>query len=373
MKKKLLFVLHTYPQASQTYILEEVNAVYDLNVYEILILSGEPPNGHALEHKPYALIRNVEDMVKKAKEFAPDIMHTHYIHMIPLMETLARTCNAPYTIRTHSYDVLGSPYAPLDLFCGMAKSEWCLRILAFPLCSPLLIKNGAPKEKVVDCYPVINYKRFAVDPDTPHVETNVILNVGAAIPKKKYEDYVDLAKLMSKEEEHDRDDGDDGDNEYDGNNDNDNNNEYSFDLYALGYFVNDIKKYNEENGSHVNFKSSEPTNMGDVYRNSDWLVYTADVEIGTVGWPLAIAEAQAAGIGVLLQNVPQREESLREYLGGGGFLFDNVSEIPEIIKKGYPYSMRRIGIEQAKKSDINTHLHLLCDIWRDIPSYSESQ
>ena len=340
-KKKLLFVLHTYPQKSQTYILEEVNAVYDLNLYEILILVGEPPNGHSLEHKPYILLKGVEDMIKRATEFGPDIIHTHYIHMIPIVEAISKTCNAPYTIRTHSYDVLGAPYVPLNILCKMAESERCLRILAFPLCSPKLIEHGVPSEKIVECYPIINYERFAVDPNTEHKETNTILNVGAAIQKKKYEDYVDLAKIMSENEE----------------------GKYKFNLYALGYFVNDIKKYNEDNGGYVNFFSAEPTDMGEVYKNSDWLVYTADVNIGTVGWPLAIAEAQASGIGVLLQNIPGREESLREFLGGAGFLFNDISEIPEIITSGYPDSMRRKGIEHAKKSDIHSHLHLLIDVW----------
>jgi len=349
MKKKLLFLFHTYPQNSQTYILEEVNAIYDLDLYDILILSGEPPNGHAPNHKPYSLIRNVEDMISKAVEFNPDIIHTHYIHMIPLVETISGICDSYYTIRTHSYDVLGAPYAPINILCSMAKSERCLRILTFPLCKKILLDNGVPPEKVVECFPVINYDRFVVDPNIPHKQTNTIVNVGAAIKKKKFKDYIDLAILMNKDPE----------------------NKQIFNLYALGYFVNDLKKYNNDNGSYVNFYSTDPEDMKDVYTSSDWLIYTADPEMPTVGWPLAIAEAQAAGIGIIWKNIPGREEFSKQYLGGAGFLFDDISEIPNIIKNGYPDSMRRIGIEHAKKCDIHKQLHLLTDVWENPLSQDE--
>ena len=348
MKQKLLFLFHTYPQNSQTYILEEVNAIYDLDLYDILILSGEPPNGHAHNHKPYSLIENVEDMVSKAIEFNPDIIHTHYIHMIPLVETISRKCDACYTIRCHSYDVLGSPYAPINILCSMAKSKRCLRILTFPLTSKILLDNGVPSEKVVECFPVINYDRFAVDPDIPHIQTNSILNVGAAIKKKKYKDFIDLAILMNENTQNDK----------------------TFNLYALGYFVDDLKRYNRENGGFVNFHSVEPEEMKNVYTSNDWLIYTADETMPTVGWPLAIAEAQASGIGIIWKNIPGREEFSKQYLGGAGFLFDDISEIPNIIKNGYPDSMRRIGIEHAKKCDIKETIHLLTDIWNE-PHYVE--
>lgn len=37
--------------------------------------------------------------------------------------------------------------------------------------------------------------------------------------------------------------------------------------------------------------------------------------------------------------------------------------VPKIISQPYPDEMREIGFEQAKKSDIENHKHLLTDLW----------
>jgi hypothetical protein len=96
------------------------------------------------------------------------------------------------------------------------------------------------------------------------------------------------------------------------------------------------------------------------YKQHQWLVYTAAFELATVGWPMAVAEAQAAGVGVCMPNI---RPDLKEYIGNAGYLYDSISEVAEIIAKPVPDEIREAGFLQAKKSDIQEHKHLLTDLW----------
>jgi hypothetical protein len=75
---------------------------------------------------------------------------------------------------------------------------------------------------------------------------------------------------------------------------------------------------------------------------------------------MAVAEAQASGLGIAMARV---RPELEEYLGGAGFLFDSIAELPDILSKPYPEEMRQKGFEQSKKSDIRRHVKLLTDLW----------
>jgi hypothetical protein len=96
------------------------------------------------------------------------------------------------------------------------------------------------------------------------------------------------------------------------------------------------------------------------YKKHRWLVYTA-ADGGNVGWPMSIAEAQAAGVGVCMANI---RPDLRDYVGPAGFLYDSLDEALEIISKPFPEEMRNLGFEQAKKSDVFEHRALLFNLWR---------
>jgi hypothetical protein len=97
------------------------------------------------------------------------------------------------------------------------------------------------------------------------------------------------------------------------------------------------------------------------YKKHRWLVYTAAPAFNTVGWPMAIAEAQASGVGVC---VPNLRSDLRDYVGQSGYLYDSIEEVVDIVSQPYPRELRELGFEQAKKSDAFEHIDLLLDLWR---------
>ena len=50
-------------------------------------------------------------------------------------------------------------------------------------------------------------------------------------------------------------------------------------------------------------------------------------------------------------------------LGGGGFLFHSIDEVPSIIARPYPEVMRQAGFEAARRCDIEQHKGLLTSAW----------
>jgi hypothetical protein len=330
VKTRVLMVLQGYPTISQTYMTNEVDALKD--GYELRIIStkhGDLPGGR---HHPFEVVTEKGRMRDIIEEFRPQVLHGHYLHTSKLLAELGERYRIPFTIRTHSFDSLkrwrGRPLLGRPEVHAV-RSDACAGVLAFPFVRGSMESIGIPSAKIIDCYPVINYSRF--NDRSPNGDA--VLNVGACIPKKRMEDFVDLGKLVEKR----------------------------FNIYAIGYEHDALLAYNQANGSPVTVhRAVEPHEMPAVYKSHGWLVYTADFKLKTVGWPMAVAEAQAAGLGVCFPNI---RPDVREYVGGAGFLYNSITEAADIIRRPYPEQMREAGFEQSKKSDIESHKHLLTDVW----------
>ena len=141
---------------------------------------------------------------------------------------------------------------------------------------------------------------------------DAIMNTGAALPKKNMEAYMDLTATMPSRR---------------------------FNLYAMGYDVSVLKAYNLSRGNPVTLvRPVEPRAMPAEYKKHAWLVYTASAEINTVGWPMAIAEAQASGVGVLMQEI---RPDLRAWVGPAGYLFRTIEEAAAIVSRPFPAERRQ--------------------------------
>ena len=77
--------------------------------------------------------------------------------------------------------------------------------------------------------------------------------------------------------------------------------------------------------------------------------------------PLAVAEAQAAGVGVCMQNI---RPDLKDYVGEAGFVFDSFADVANIVSKPFPDDMRQRGFGWAKRCDIADHIRLLTNLWQ---------
>jgi glycosyltransferase involved in cell wall biosynthesis len=361
-RPRVLYFIVAYPTFSETYMHEEIRSLRD--EYDIKIITykrsqlprREPYAYELIEYTDPCLVYDRIDRINRemnsptqeafmekvcaiVEGFQPDIMHGHYLGLGLLMSKLAERYHIPFTIRTHSMDVLSEPRSKLQALCEAANSSWCRRVLAFPFNRDRLVAEGLSSGKTVSCWPVLNFERFYRPEKRP--PTGRVMCAGPAIPKKAHGDFVELAASM-------RDTG------------------WAFDLYAGGNWLEETHGKNEALGKPVTITYEDPDNMPEVYPRYDWLVYTASQRINKVGLPVVIAEAQAAGIGVCWQELPGRREEQLDFLGGGGFLFSSISDVPAILSRPYPEEMRQSGFAAAKRCDIEAHKGLLSDVWQEV-------
>jgi len=349
-KHRVLYVVHEFPQISQTYIFNEIRALEP--DYDICVVALKETDIPIDTDRKTHITRKFSRIVEIAQEFKPDVLHSHYVLHGPLMLKLSERLGIPFTIRGHSFDVLSSPSSRPPFLKRMRQklrgepevwvpyqehasttlnSPNCLGVLLFPFQRPLLEAAGVRPEKIHDCFPVMDFDLF----HDRGPNGDAIMNVGACIPKKKMTDFIDLAAAMPGRK---------------------------FNLYALGYYVDDIRHYNEAAGNPVTVVPPiQPRDMPAEYKKHQWMVYTGDHAMKSLGWPLALAEAQASGVGVCVANV---RPDLRDYIGDAGFVFDSVDEVRKIVSQPFSRELRERGFEQARKSDIRVHKELLTGLWQ---------
>ncbi len=330
-RPRILYIVQEYPQISETYIENERRVLAER--YSIAIISLNRADLPFDNPAHYQVISpgDTERFRAAVRGFAPDIVHGHYFHLLPLAVRVARNNGVPCTLRCHSFDILSQPEQVLSSAAAAANDDACLGLLSFPFTRPLLEGHGVRPSKIHDCWPVIDYDRF--HDESPNGRG--IMNVGAAIPKKNMEDFLRLGALMPERE---------------------------LTLYAMGYEVDALRAANAAMGGRVRIVNGvQPPDMPVEYKRHEWLVYTACGMRRSVGWPLAVAEAQAAGVGVCMQSV---RPDLAEYVGECGYLFETVGDARRIVSQPFPAEKRRRGFEHAQRSDLRRHVRILEDLWR---------
>lgn len=358
-KPRVLYFVTKYPEFSETYIHEEmVSATRD---YNVKIIDYEPTHDareRALPHiymkyvdsnLAYGSFNNIDteftgstqqrflDRVSAVvEEYQPHVMHGHYFPNVWLMRALADRHGIPFTIRGHSFDMLNIEPEKMKSMMDAANTPLCLKVFVFPEFRQTAIDHGIDPAKVESYWPIVAVDKFY--DETPRPLTKQVMTAGPCTPKKAHSDIVDLAALMQ-------------------------GSGYRFNLYAKGHWLKKVQRYNEEKGRLINFTYEDPERMPAVYKQHDWLVYPSHTKIGKVGLPVAVIEAQASGIGVCLQELPGRRQAQLDFLGGAGFLFKSVDELPAILSQPYPEEMRQAGFINARKCDLPIHQKMLDDAW----------
>ncbi|MGH9197520.1 MAG: glycosyltransferase, partial [Acidimicrobiia bacterium] len=297
-KKRIMYILRVFPQTSETYIKSEIEAVR--GDYDLKVISMDEPDLPCDTDMPFERLTEPEPIREAIEDFKPHVLHAHWLKQIRLLSSLARETDTPFTIRSHSFDVLqgaggsrrglkallGKKRSPYVEGAGpLANDELCLGILCFPFARPLLEDAGMKSEKIHESWPVVAFDRFF----DRSANGEAVMNTGACLPKKKMDDFIELAAMTR---------------------------EMKFNLYPLGFDVDKISALNQSKGGPVQIMAPfHPNEMPFEYKKHRWLVYTASKEKGTVGWPVAVAEAQASGVGVCMPNL---RPDLKEYVGEAG-------------------------------------------------------
>ncbi|HEX5368464.1 MAG TPA: glycosyltransferase family 4 protein [Dehalococcoidia bacterium] len=358
-KPRVLYFMVAYPNFSETYMHEEIRSLCD--DFEIKIITyqeSERPRRRSWEYEridyraPCLVYDSIEQIdqeftaraqrgfisrvSKIIDEFKPDVLHCHYLGLALLMRFLAEKHQVPFTIRTHSMDTLSEPQAKLRANCQAANSPWCKQVLAFPAACQRLIEHGLDPAKLRSTWPIIDFERF-YRPEKL-ISTGGVMCAGPAIPKKAHQEFIDLAATLRDSGRH-------------------------FDLYAEGPSLEKTRRYNEQLDNPATITYADPDDMHEVYPRYDWLVYPSDPAINKVGLPVTIVEAMAAGLGICWHELPGRRQEQLDFLGGAGYLFKSIDEVPSILSRPYPEDRRASGFDAARRCDSGLQKNLLSDVW----------
>ncbi len=252
---------------------------------------------------------------------------------IELIDAASARHRIPYTIRSHAYDIADQRFIErLDEFAPLANGDRCLGVLAFPYARRRLEVAGFTPDKIIDTGPVFWFDKF-YNP-APRDSTGRMLAMGSAWPKKNFEALVDIAPSLPN---------------------------IRIDIYASGGLLTELKQYNADRGAPITFLPHVPfPEMPAVYRRYDWYIYTGKTD--QCGMPVSILEAQASGIGVLHQYTRPEDHAL---VNGGGYVYDEIEDVPDIVAAAYPADMRARGFENASYWDIRRHIGDIAGLWYD--------
>jgi len=266
-------------------------------------------------HLPHRRCRREWSAKLFARLFRPQVAHVHWLTEV----AWAAKLRVPYTVRAHSFDLLTADGVHVHAAAPLLGDDLCLGVLTLPFGRPILEAAGVPGEKIAVTGPVLDFERFF----DPGPNGDGVLNVGACLPKKRMEDFVDLAAAVP---------------------------ECTFRLYAIGYETEAIRAYNAECNDPVEIVPAlQPEQMPAAYKQHRWMVYTA--------------RERPPGCGVCL---PSHLPMAREYVGDTAVLYDFVEELRDLVTAPVPESMRQAAFENARRFDIRNQIQELLDLWRPV-------
>lgn len=197
-KRRALYLLFHYPSITEAYVEAEIRAVS--HAYEAFVIATDAhPTGvtpYRL-HSPYRVIPDRATILESIQSYHPHVLHAHRLFMLPLLAPICAELGIPFTVRSHAHDAIPSrdprvagwmQQAP-QLLPNATSSRLCLGILAFPFTRRHLEGWGVPRDKIHDCYPVVDFSRFH-DP-SPNGDT--VVNAGSYMPKKNMEAFLERA------------------------------------------------------------------------------------------------------------------------------------------------------------------------------------
>jgi len=140
----------------------------------------------------HVAVGDTERIVAEIEQFHPDVLHGHYVHHAAKMREVAQRTGLPFTVRAHSYDVLGGGGRRTVRYTADLNDDLCLGVLTFPFTVDRLVRTGVKEDKIVPCRPVVDVDLFADNGPNG----SAVMNVGACLPKKNHHLFIDLADYV---------------------------------------------------------------------------------------------------------------------------------------------------------------------------------
>jgi len=355
LPKRIVLLYNGYPRLSQTYQIDEAEELIRRG-HTIMIVSWAWELYIISETAPPALhVRNplLAGPLSKIAAFQPDIIHAHFLTNVDVCIQLSNALGGvPFTIRTHSFDVLGIGaehfQTSVKRLSDAATSGAFRGAIIFPSYRERFLAAGAFPEKLIVSYPSISVQSFldagstdaAAQASASWPPTH-IMSGGAFLPKKNIAGFIAIAQKIHE----------------------------TYPACKISYYsvkedtvyYEKIMALNRAAGNPVIFRTVPHEQMPAEYVRHQWLIYDACPTLKTVGCPLMIAEAQAAGVGVLAYNL---RPEMADYVTDAGFMYDTPEDIIRLIKRPFDATRRAAARAlAAERYDIRKNIADLEAAW----------
>jgi glycosyltransferase involved in cell wall biosynthesis len=332
----VLIAAWNYPLPSETYIETERRFLDGLARTHVVAHAG-PGREITPDHGSYLAAPSRWQLRRMLREHAPDVVHVHWGMATEWAVSIARRADIPWTLRTHSFDMLVRPDAEIARVATLANDTDCLGVLGFLFARPILEAAGLKPDKFRDTFPVADVARFrSVGPSG-----EAVLSFGA-LQERKALAAAAFARLSAMTPG------------------------VAFHHYPLGHggrteLRAQMESIVEREDGRVEVRDWVPhSQMPDVWAQHRWFVYPGPMQQG-FGWPVGVVEAWAAGVGVCIQRV---RPDIEQYVGDAAIVFNDVSELPSILEGPPDDALLTAGRKRAEKMDVGVHGECLLDLWR---------
>lgn len=287
---KALYALWEYPQLSESYIRTEIRAVRQLGV-EVEVWSEEDVAAPFESEVPVHRGSLTEAIVR----FKPDVVHTHWLHMVEKFSQQVKRAGLPLTVRGHGFEFTTEIVAKLD------KETIVRGIYLFP----------HHAERCRSSSGKVRAMQVAFDSDLYYPceekDRRTVMRTGCALPTKDYETFFRTAQLCP---------------------------DHHFLLVVchgllVEEYLNEVIRESKKFGDLVEIKVDvQHEEMSELMRRAGIYLHTTDPN-EPFGMPISISEAMATGSYIIGRQLP----ASASYIGEAGKLYRTPEEAAELIRE----------------------------------------
>src|SRR5207247_1376136 len=135
-----------YPLPSETYIETERRFIDSVATTHVIARQAPGPEPTP-EHGSFTHDASRRRVPREIRRWKPDVVHAHWAMVAGWAAKLARRADVPWSVRTHSFDILVRPSEDLRTFAALANDSDCLGVLGMPFARAPLEKAGLRPEK----------------------------------------------------------------------------------------------------------------------------------------------------------------------------------------------------------------------------------
>src|SRR5262245_38812291 len=101
---RVAVLIERYPQLSETYMRSEIRVLAER--CDVLVFTRKRPSHSYRRPHRYRRIADDDRVIEAVRDFGPDVIHGHWLTTAPWVAKTASAVGVPFTLRTHSFDLL---------------------------------------------------------------------------------------------------------------------------------------------------------------------------------------------------------------------------------------------------------------------------